>query len=55
MEFLKGKEVLLSIWLTLKNKFLEYWNGLGYAMVLAWDTAVYGIKDCMGRNGGVFD
>ena len=44
MEFLKGKEALLSIWLTLKNKFLEYWNGLGYAMVLAWDTAVYGVK-----------
>ena len=44
MEFLKGKEALLSIWLTLKNKFLEYWNGLGYAMVLVWDTAVYGVK-----------
>ena len=44
MEFLKGKEALLAIWLTLKKKFLEYWNGLGYAMVLAWDTAVYGVR-----------
>ncbi|MHB9070477.1 MAG: phage tail tape measure protein [Sedimentisphaerales bacterium] len=44
MEFLKGKQVLLEIWLSFKNKFLEYWNGIGYSMVLVWDTAVYGIK-----------
>jgi len=44
MEFLKGKQVLLEIWLSFKNKFLEYWNGIGYSMVLVWDTTVYGIK-----------
>ncbi|MFA5291954.1 MAG: cell envelope integrity protein TolA [Phycisphaerae bacterium] len=44
MEFLKGKQVLLEVWLSFKSKFLEYWNGIGYSMVLIWDTAVYGIK-----------
>ncbi|OHB56825.1 MAG: phage tail tape measure protein, partial [Planctomycetes bacterium GWF2_50_10] len=44
MEFLKAKQVLLDIWLSIKGKILEVWYGLGYAMVLAWDTAVYGLK-----------
>jgi hypothetical protein len=44
MEFLKGKQALLEIWLSFRNTFLEYWNGIGYSMVLVWDTAVYGIK-----------
>ncbi len=44
MEFLKGKQAVLGIWLGMKGKILESWLTMGAVMVEAWAASTYVIK-----------